>query len=72
MNKNECNKDETRQVDMNEEIKEILDRLKKLCYDDYCLEFSVDYIERKDEKLLLDYIINVQEEINELKKVFPL
>lgn len=46
---------------MNNEIKEILDKLKLLCYDDYCLEFSVDYIERKEEKLLLDCITNLQE-----------
>lgn len=51
-----------------DEIKEILDKLKKLCYDDYCLEFSVDYIERKEEKLLLDYITNLQEENKILKE----
>lgn len=47
---------------MSKEIKEILDKLKLLCYDDYCLEFSVDYIERKEEKILLDYITNLQQE----------
>ena len=50
---------------MNKEIKEILDKLKLLCYDNYCLEFSVDYIERKEEKLLLDYITNLQECYND-------
>lgn len=53
---------------MNNDIKEILDKLNKLCYDDYCLEFSVDYIERKEEKLLLDYITNLQEENKRLKE----
>lgn len=46
---------------MTEEIKEILDKLKSLVYDDYCLEFSVDYIGRKEEKALLDYITNLQQ-----------
>ena len=50
---------------MKDEIKEILDKLKKLCYDDYCLEFSVDYIERKEEKLLLECITNLQEKVNQ-------
>ena len=51
---------------MKEEIKETIDKLKKLCYDDYCLEFSVDCIDRKEEKILLDYITNLQEE-NKIK-----
>lgn len=54
---------------MKDEIKEILDKLKLLCYDDYCLEFSVDYIERKEEKLLLDLITNLQEENKRLNKI---
>lgn len=52
---------------MNEEIKEILDKLKSLVYDDYCLEFSVDYIERKEEKILLDYVTNLQQAIKDTK-----
>ena len=51
------------------EIKEILDKLKLLCYDDYCLEFSVDYIERKEEKALLDYITNLQQDIANYVKI---
>lgn len=54
---------------MNDEIKEILNKLKSLVYDDYCLEFSVDYIERKEEKLLLDYITNLQKEIDRLNNM---
>ena len=51
---------------MKDEIKEILDKLKSLVYDEYCLEFSVDYIDRKEEKILLDHITNLQKEINKL------
>ena len=52
---------------MSEDIKEILDKFRKLEYDDYELEYDIDQIERKEEKLLLDYITNLQEENEELK-----
>lgn len=54
---------------MNNEIKEIIDKLKLLCYDDYSLEVSVDYIRRKAEKILLDYITNLQEENERLNNI---
>ena len=51
---------------MNEEIKEILDILKK-CYDLKDEHFD-NYISLYQLGLLLDYIINLQQENEELKK----
>lgn len=46
---------------MKDEIKEVLDKLKSLDYDEYNLEVSMDFIERKEEKILFDHITNLQE-----------
>lgn len=47
---------------MKDGIKEILENLKNKSFGEYELEYVDDVISRKDIKLLLDYITNLQEE----------
>ena len=50
---------------MKDEIKEILDKLKDRNWYD---EFNLDKLRKEETHLLLDYITNLQEENEELKK----
>ena len=50
---------------MKDEIKEILDKLKMMKYDESSPEIPLDLISRKAEKTLLDYITNLQEKVNQ-------
>ena len=53
---------------MNKEIKEMLKQLKMMTYDENSPEIPLDLISRKAEKILLDYITNLQKENEKLKK----
>ena len=55
---------------LNNEIKEILDFLKDK--DDYIEEYGYEYkrISLEDTKILLDYITNLQEELERLKDLY--
>ena len=50
---------------MKDGIKEILENLKNKSFGEYELEYVDDVISRKDIKLLLDYITNLQEKANQ-------
>lgn len=50
---------------MKDGIKEILENLKNKSFGEYELEYVDDVISRKDIKLLLDYITNLQEKVNQ-------
>ena len=54
---------------MKDGIKEILENLKNKSFGEYELEYVDDVISRKDIKLLLDYITNLQEENKRLKEL---